>query len=129
MPTVERDLLSTPERVPTFDIIGWVLRFGAAAVFVAVGLSKLRSDPLWVQMFAKIGLGDWFRYLTGVLQVAGGLLFLIPRAAYAAAVLAGGTMAGAIVVHLFVLGTGVGGAIIPFVLLVFVVAVALRQPA
>ena len=129
MAIVERDLLSTPDRVPAFDTIGWVLRLAAAAVFVAVGVSKLESDPFWVQMFAKIGLGDWFRYLTGVLQVIGGLLFLIPRAAYAAAALAGGTMAGAIVVHLFVLGTGVGGAIIPFVLLVFVVAVALRQPA
>jgi len=129
MAIVERDLLSTPDRVPAFDTIGWVLRLAAAAVFVAVGVSKLRSDAFWVQMFAKIGLGDWFRYLTGVLQVIGGLLFLIPRAAYAAAALAGGTMAGAIVVHLFVLGTGVGGAIIPFVLLVFVVAVALRQPA
>jgi uncharacterized membrane protein YphA (DoxX/SURF4 family) len=129
MATVERDVLSAPEGMPTFDIIGWVLRFGAAAVFVAVGLSKLRSDPFWVQMFAKIGPGDWFRDLTGVLQVAGGLLFLVPRARYAAALLAGGTMAGAIVVHLFVLGTGVAGAIIPFVLLVFVVAVALRHPA
>jgi putative oxidoreductase len=127
--TVERDLLSAPERVPTFDIIGWVLRLAAAGVFVSVGVSKLRSDPFWVQMFGKIGLGDWFRYLTGVLQVTGGLLFLMPRAAYIAAALAGGTMAGAIVVHLFVLGTGVPGAIIPFVLLLFVVAVTLREPA
>jgi uncharacterized membrane protein YphA (DoxX/SURF4 family) len=129
MAIVERELLSTAERVPAFDAIGWVLRLAAAAVFVAVGASKLRSDPFWVQMFARIGLGDWFRYLTGVLQVAGGLLFLIPRAAYAAGVLAGGTMAGAILVHLFVLGTGVAGAIIPFVLLLFVVVAVLRQPA
>jgi putative oxidoreductase len=129
MAIVERDLLSTPERVPAFDAIGWVLRLAAAAVFVAVGVSKLKSDPLWVQIFARIGFGDWFRYLTGVLQVAGGLLFLIPRAAYAAAALAGGTMVGAIAAHLFVLGTGVPGAIIPFILLLFVVAVALREPA
>jgi len=128
MAIVERELLSTPDRVPAFDTIGWVLRLAAAAVFVAVGLSKLRSDPFWVQMFARIGLGDWFRYLTGALQVTGGLLFLIPRAAYAAAVLTGGTMLGAVAVHLFVLGTGVAGAIIPFVLLVFLVTVALRRP-
>jgi putative oxidoreductase len=129
MAIVERDVLSAPERVPTFDIIGWVLRLAAAGVFVAVGLSKLRSDPFWVQMFGKIGLGDWFRYLTGALQVGGGLLFLVPRARYVAALLAGGTMAGAIVVHLLVLGTGVAGAIIPFVLLVFIAAVVLRHPA
>jgi hypothetical protein len=47
--------------------------------------------------------------------------------AWIAAVLGGGTMAGAVVVHLFVLGTGVGGALIPFVLLMFVVVLALRR--
>jgi len=129
MAIVERDILSAPERAPGFDAIGWVLRLAAAGVFVAVGVSKLRSDQFWVQMFAKIGFGHWFLYLTGALQVCGGLLFLIPRTRYLAALLAGGTMAGAIAAHLFLLGTGVGGAIIPFVLLVFVVAVALRQPA
>jgi hypothetical protein len=36
-------------------------------------------------------------------------------------------MAGAILVHLFVLGTGVAGAIIPFILLLFVAAVTLRR--
>lgn len=127
MVIVERDLLAPLERVPTFDAVGWVLRIAAAAVFLAVGVSKLESDPFWVRMFAQIGVGDWFRYLTGVLQVMGGLLFLIPRMAWIAAVLAGGTMAGAVVVHLFVLDTGVGGALIPFVLLMFVVVLALRR--
>ena len=127
MTIVERDLLSTAERVPTFDTIGWILRIAAAAVFVSVGISKLESDPFWVTMFAQIGLGNWLRYLTGVLQVAGGLLLLTRRTVLAGAVLTGVTMAGAVVAHLFVLGTGVAGAIIPFVLLLFVCAVALRR--
>lgn len=79
-------------------------------------------------MFADIGLGDWFRHLTGALQVAGGLFFLILKTVYAAAVLAGGTMVGAVVVHMFVLDTGVGGAIIPLALLIFITAVAARRP-
>ena len=57
----------------------------------------------------------------------GGLLFLTPRTAPLGAMLAGGTMAGAIVVHLFVLSTGLGGAVIPFLLLIFTVVVALRR--
>src|SRR5262249_61165318 len=57
MAIVERELLSTPDRVPAFDTIGWVLRLAAAAVFVAVGLSKHRSAPVWVQMVAPVGLG------------------------------------------------------------------------
>jgi putative oxidoreductase len=128
MAIVERELLAPAERVPTVDAVGWVLRIAAAGVFLAVGISKLESDAFWVRMFAQIGLGDWFRHLTGALQVAGGLLFLFPKAAYLAAALAGSTMVGAVVVHLFVLGTGVGGAIIPFALLLFIVGVAIRRP-
>ena len=127
MAIVERPLLAAPERVPTFDVTGWVLRIAACGVFVGVGLTKFASDSMWVKLFAQIGLGDWFRYVTGALQVAGGLLVLVPKTIYVGLVLAGVTMVGAIVVHLFVLDTGVGGAIIPLALLVFIVAVAARR--
>ena len=73
-----------------------------------------------MRLFAQIGLGDWFRYLTGTLQVIGGVLFLIPRFALCRGRARRGTMVGAVAVHLFVLDTGVGGAIIPFALLIFV---------
>ena len=128
MAVVEGPLLAPPERVPAFDVLGLVLRLAACGVFLGVGLTKFESQSMWVGLFAQIGLGDWFRYLTGALQVAGGLLFLIPRARYLAASLAGGTMAGAVIVHFFVLHTGVAGAIIPFALLVFIVVVTVRRP-
>jgi hypothetical protein len=97
-------------------------------LFLGVGLAKFSADSYWVSLFADIGLGSWFRHLTGALQVAGGLLFLIPRTVHAAAVLAGGTMAGAVVVHLLVLDTGIGGAIFPLALLVFIAVVATHRP-
>jgi uncharacterized membrane protein YphA (DoxX/SURF4 family) len=127
MATFDPPLLAAHERVPTFDVTGWVLRISAGMLFLGVGLTKFESDAYWVRLFADIGLGVWFRYLTGALQVAGGLLFLIPRAVYAAAVIAGGTMVGAVVVHLFVLDTGVGGAVIPLALLIFILAVAAHR--
>ena len=120
-------LLAPPVRVPTLDVIGWVLRLAVCGVFVSVGATKFESHSMWVAIFNRIGLGDWFRYLTGALQIAGGVLFLIPRTTYAGAVLAGGTMVGAIAAHLFILGTGVFGAIIPFVLLVFLLIVTFRR--
>jgi putative oxidoreductase len=128
MAASERPLLAPPDRVPAFDVLGLVLRLAACGIFLGVGLTKFESDSLWVRLFAQIGLGDWFRYLTGTLQVAAGLLFLTPRTAYLAALLAGGTMAGAVLVHLFVLHTGAGGAIIPFALLIFVAVVTFRRP-
>jgi putative oxidoreductase len=118
-----RLLLEQHERVPAFDISGWVLRLAACAVFIGVGATKFQSQSMWVPMFAAIGLGDWFRYLTGTLQVIGGLLFLTPRTAPLGAAIAGCTMAGAVATHLFVLPTGVGGAIIPFAMLIFTLAV------
>ena len=124
----ERLLLQAQERVPAFDATGWVLRTAVCAVFVGVGATKFQSQSMWVGMFDQIGLGHWFRYLTGGLQVAGGLLFLVPRTARVGAIVAGCTMAGAVLVHLFVLPTGVGGAIIPFGLLVFTLIVGLRRP-
>lgn len=127
MAIVERPSLAAPERVPTFDVTGWMLRISAGLLFLGVGLAKFDSNSYWVRLFADIGLGDWFRYVTGALQVAGGLLFLVPRAIYPAAVLAGSTMLGAVFMHLFVLGTGPGGAIFPLALLAFIAVVATRR--
>lgn len=129
MSIVERPSLESAERVPTIDVTRAVLRISAGLLFLAVGLAKFQSESYWVKLFADIGLGDWFRYLTGGLQVAGGLLFLIPRTVYAAAVLAGSTMIGAVIVHLFVLDTGFGGAIFPLALLILIAVVVIRRAA
>jgi hypothetical protein len=43
------------------------------------------------------------------------------------AALAGCTMAGAVAVHLFLLDTGIGGAIIPAVILTFLATIGLRS--
>jgi putative oxidoreductase len=120
-------LSEAPPPQSSFDVTGWVLRISAGLLFLAVGLAKFQSRSIWVQLFANIGLADWFRYLTGTLQCIAGLLLLVPRTAKAGAALAGGTMAGAVAVHLFVLDTGVGGAIIPAIILVFLAAVGLRS--
>ena len=124
----DRLLLEHHERVPTFDISGWVLRIAVCGIFIGVGAAKFQAQSMWVAMFDQIGLGNWFRYLTGALQVTGGVLFLTPRTAPIGAAIAGSTMAGAVAVHLFVLSTGIGGAVIPFALLVFALVVGLRRP-
>jgi hypothetical protein len=68
-----------------------------------------------------IGVGQWFRYLTGAIEVAGAVLLLIPSAAaYGAAVLAV-TMVGAVITHLFIVG---GSPLIPILLLGSTTAIA-----
>ena len=84
------------QRIPSrIDLLtAWLPRLAIAVVFVSVGWSKFR-DPMWVQLFGRIGFGQWFRYLTGVMQIAGGLLALVPRLAIVGIGILACTMIGA----------------------------------
>ena len=84
----------------------WVLQVLLALMFViASGGAKLFGDATAVAMFQQIGLGQWFRYLVGVLEVAGGIGLLIPRLAGLAAVGLVGVMIGAVITTFAVLDT------------------------
>ena len=100
MTLLERPYEPVPDRLGVLRT--WLPRVAIALVFVSVGSSKF-TDPMWVRLFGQIGLGQWFRYLTGVMQIAGGLLVLIPRTALAGITLAACTMLGASVAWLTVL--------------------------
>jgi uncharacterized membrane protein YphA (DoxX/SURF4 family) len=82
----------------------WALRAGIAITFLLFGLEKFSSDPgsPWVKFFASIGAGQWFRCLTGVVEVAGAILLLTPRTVLAGLALLGSSMAGAILILVFV---------------------------
>ena len=60
-------------------ILTWVLRLLVAALFLMTGFFKFSGNPMALKEFADIGLGDWFRYVTGLVEVGGALLVLYPR--------------------------------------------------
>jgi uncharacterized membrane protein YphA (DoxX/SURF4 family) len=97
----------------------WILQIGAAAMFLFVGSLKLSGDPQLVELFDAIGLGQWFRYVTGSVEVLGAVLLLIPRLSGLGTLLLVGTMLGAVATHLFV----VGGSPLPAVILLIVAGV------
>jgi len=97
----------------------WVLQAGAAALFLMAGASKLLGAAAMVQLFDTIGIGQWFRYLTGGIEVVAGLSLLVPSLAFFGAVALVPTMIGAIVTHLFI----VGGSPAPAIVLLAVTAV------
>jgi putative oxidoreductase len=101
----------------------WALRVGVALVFGIFGSEKLFGSS-WNTLFDAIGLGQGFRYGTGALQLAGAALLLVPHTAALGGALIAATMVGAMVIHIAVLDTGVGGAIIPAALLPLVVGAA-----
>src|SRR5467141_4969436 len=82
----------------------WILSGLVALVFIGAGGAKLAGAGVMVELFAKVGLGQWFRYFTGLLEVAAGIGLLISRYAFYAAVLLAIVMAGAFVAHVTVLG-------------------------
>ena len=103
----------------TLDVFKlWVPRLALVTLFVIIGYTKFNSDPRseWVRIFEQIGLGQWFRYFTAVVQVTGALFMLIPRTLTIGAAMLGCTMVGAMFVDVFVAHMAVF-ALFPFALL------------
>ena len=100
----------------------WFLRFLVAAYFLNVGTRKLMGAAMWVTIFGQIGAGQWFRYLTGLLQVIGAVLFLSSRGFLIGAGLLGCTMVGAILAWTFVLHEP-RSAMLPAIVLSILIAI------
>ena len=97
---------------PSRRIGAWALQGLVAAAFLAAGSAKLAGVPFMVDLFQQIGLGQWFRVVTGAVEVTGAVALLIPGLASIGALWLGGTMVGAVATHLFVLHTSPVPAIV-----------------
>ena len=88
----------TPEPIPSRigTLTTWLPRIAVALVFVGVGISKF-TDPMWVRLFGRIGFGQWFRYFTGMMQIVGGIIVLIPRLSLLGIAMLACTMTGAVI--------------------------------
>jgi len=95
---------SSLRRARTGLIALWALQFALAGMFLLAGSSKLVGDPAMVGLFDAIGIGQWFRYLTGLIEVGSALALLVPSFAVFGALALVATMVGAVVVHLIILG-------------------------
>ena len=105
--------ISAP-RGRTTTIVLWVLQVLAAAAFLAAGSFKLIAAPQMVEIFQHIGIGQWFRIVTGVVEVVGGIALLIPAVAAFGGLLLATTMVFATLTHLFVIGGNPLPAIVLF---------------
>jgi uncharacterized membrane protein YphA (DoxX/SURF4 family) len=85
----------------------WVLRVLLGVTFLVIGGGKLTGTLNTVQFFAAIGWGQWFRYLTGLLDVVGAVLLFIPRWTCYGALLLASTVGTATVLCLTIMHRGV----------------------
>ena len=97
----------------------WLPRLALVMVFVPFGILKFVPHSMYVRIFEEIGLGQWFRYFTGVMEIGGALLLLIPAAASVGFILLGCTMAGA--VSFWILNHNAFAALIPGSLLLAII--------
>jgi putative oxidoreductase len=103
--TASQTLSTTATRRRTLSIALWALQALLALMFAMAGFAKVLGDPAMVEMFATIGIGQWFRYLVGALELAGAVGVLIPRLSGLAALGLISLMAGATATNVLVLGT------------------------
>jgi uncharacterized membrane protein YphA (DoxX/SURF4 family) len=102
----------TSASVPRRRIGTWVLQAIVATAFFAAGAAKLAGAAYMVQLFEQIGLGQWFRYGTVVVEVVGALALIAPGLVWFGGLWLGGTMFFAVLTHVFVLHTSPVPAIV-----------------
>jgi putative oxidoreductase len=93
-------------------ITAWVIQGTLAAAFVAAGTAKLAGVPMMIQVFDAIGLGQWFRIVTALVEIIGAIALLTPGFAALGALWLAVTMFFATLTHLFILHTGAAPAVL-----------------
>src|ERR1700685_125565 len=100
----------TPPATPTpapqqkgANIVLWVRQALLALAFLGAASGKLLGKPEMVALFEAVGIGQWFRYVTGLMELTGALLILVPRTRVFGAALLSMVMVGAVLTHLFIL--------------------------
>jgi putative oxidoreductase len=111
---VSEAVAARPSRVRLGVI--WFLRLFVALIFFVEGVQKFPESRMWVRVFEEIGFGQWFRYATGVIEVACAGLLLFPKATWVAVPLLVCTIIGALLTHVFIMGTGPHTALVSILL-------------
>jgi len=106
--------------VRPLNILLWCVQALLGFVFAGAARAKLTGDAEMVALFSAIGAGQWFRYVTGVLELTGVVLIMVPKTARIGAALLATIMVGAIATHLLVLAVSPAAPLVLLLLAGFV---------
>lgn len=73
--------LPNRSKVGPSELATWSLQGLLAGIFFAAGVSQLVGVRAEVLLFDQIGLGQWLRVVTGILQIAGAFSLVSARTA------------------------------------------------
>lgn len=109
-------------------VLDWALRIVVALILLQTLFFKFTGAKESVYIFSTLGVEPWGRIGSGVVELIASVLILIPRTSVFGAILALGTISGAIFSHLTKLGiklTAVGdnGELFALAVTVFVCSV------
>ncbi len=105
-------------------VIAWVLAVLTGLSFLVAGWPKIMPGENMIRRFENWGYSAEFAVVTGVLEIAGGLLILLPKTAVYGAALVMVLMLGAVYTHL---STGIGSPVFAFVYLATAIVVAVLR--
>ncbi|QQS46666.1 MAG: DoxX family protein [Acidobacteriota bacterium] len=86
------------------NAVSWALQIVVAIILLQTLFFKFTGATESVYIFSKLGAEPFGRYGSGVLELIASILLLLPRTVTIGAILALGTISGAIFAHLTVLG-------------------------
>ncbi|KXK28826.1 MAG: DoxX family protein [Bacteroidetes bacterium OLB12] len=104
-------------------ILFWLARLVAAIIMVQTLYFKFTAAPESVFIFSTVGMEPWGRWLVGFLELVASVMLFIPAAIWLGSILAIGLMAGAVGMHLTLLGIevqGDGGQLFIYALVVLI---------
>ena len=104
------------------NLVSWILKIIVAVILLQTLFFKFTGAEESVYIFTQLGAEPWGRIGSGIIELIAAILLLIPRTATLGAILAFGTITGAIVSHIFKLGLVIkddGGLLFGLALVVF----------
>lgn len=105
------------------NLLTWVTRLIAAYIMLQTLYFKFSGATESVYIFTKVGMEPWGRYGVGLGELIASVLLLIPRTSWLGGFITVGLMAGAIGMHVLVLGVVVfddGGQLFAYAVIAFV---------
>lgn len=90
-------------------VILWALRIVAAAIMLQTLYFKFTGAPESVYIFSTLHAEPFGRIGSGIVELIASILLLIPRTTFIGAMMGLGTMSGALLSHVFILGIEIQG--------------------
>ncbi len=105
------------------NVFTWIIKLTAVVILVQTLYFKFTGAEESIYIFSTLGAEPFGRIGSGVVELIASILILIPRTTLLGALMGLGTMAGAIVSHLFILGIVVkndGGTLFILAIITFI---------